>query len=220
MKITLAKEGGQGRGEAVTMKQISAEEGMKKVEELDRKVEDWKKTREQEMLKEIERLNQQLMDLGGENSKLEAEVKSLEAKLEDAVAIGNIGNEIEHLIDRKLAKMTPGGPVPSNGTEVEQELTLENVTTKIKVEKAPPRTLPKVSDDTPEGEIVELIRQGKLDEPKREREIKEMMADGADGPTIIGPLQKLTKDRVLLRIQQDKTHVAYKKHPKVTVEKA
>jgi septal ring factor EnvC (AmiA/AmiB activator) len=100
---------------------------------------------------------------------------------------------------------------------VEQSLTLEKVTTTITAKKEH-RELPSVSTLTPKGKVVALVAEGKLDSKKRASEIEGMLPPGTLRVRVFEALEALVGDDILVKVKEDRSHVAYQRHPDVVAK--
>jgi hypothetical protein len=103
--------------------------------------------------------------------------------------------------------------------QMDQTLPLLEVKTKIPV-RVETRTLPEVSTLTTKGKIVLLIRHGKLDAKKRQAEISAFLPQGIHKLEVMGALNQLVEEQVLIKVKEDASHVAFVKHPDVEAVQA
>ncbi len=125
---------------------------------------------------------------------------------------------LNDLVEERIKKWAPAVTmsVPADG-EVKQSLTLDHVTTEITV-KEEHRDLPQESTLTTRGKIIALIAEGRLDAKKRQAEISTMLPEGLHKLAVMGELNKLVEEDILVKVKEDATHVAFVKHPDVTAK--
>jgi len=123
---------------------------------------------------------------------------------------GFVHDETKHI--GRLTETIPMGMV-------DQTLPFVHVKTTIPL-RTETRQLPAVSTLTTRGKVVALIRDGKLDAKKRQSEVSQLLPEGIHKLEVMGVLNKLVEEQVLVKIKEDATHVAFMRHPDVEVVKA
>lgn len=157
-------------------------------------------------------LEKRVLELAEEN----AELKEVSTKLRKELDDNPFLRVFTDFVDERVKKLV-GVPASAviGGT---QDLTVVHMKTKIHA-KEEHRTLPEVSTLTTRGKIVALIAEGKLDTKKRQAEISKLLPEGIHKLEVMGALNELVKEDILLKIKEDATHVAFMRHPDVEASK-
>ncbi|MGH9918002.1 MAG: hypothetical protein ACRD6W_03885 [Nitrososphaerales archaeon] len=147
-----------------------------------------------------------------------ADSRAAQKSLSDKLAAATEKLEAYQGLESALRRILPAQTVaPATDDDRTQSLTLEELNTEIHVQPRW-RELPPTDTDSTYGEIVELIADGKLDERRSEKQVKDMLPP--DTTMVFKDLKKLVEQRILIRIS-DKVakRTYYQKHPRVKAVK-
>ena len=149
-----------------------------------------------------------LEDAQGEIERLKAEL----LKANDHPLLRALNDYVEERIKLYAEPMHAHS---AQGGEAQQSLTLDHVTTTIKV-KEEKRDLPTESTLTTKGKLIELVAAGKLESKKEVSEIVPLLPEGISRQDVSKCLSVLVDQQVLMKSSDtNHKHIYYQRHPDV-----